>query len=56
MKSQEIYEQLKQFWEKFESNHNATTKVSKGRARKALGEIKKLVAPYRAASTEEGKK
>jgi len=56
MNTQEIYEQLKQLWEEFESNHNATTKVSKGRARKALGEIKKLITPYRAASTEEGKK
>jgi hypothetical protein len=56
MNTQEIYEQLKQLWEEFESNHNATTKVSNGRARKALGEIKKLVTPYRAASTEEGKK
>ncbi len=56
MNTQEIYEQLKQLWEEFESNHSATTKVSNGRARKALGEIKKLVTPYRAASTEEGKK
>jgi hypothetical protein len=56
MNTKEIYEQLKQLWEEFEANHNATTKVSKGRARKALGEIKKLVTPYRAASTEEGKK
>lgn len=56
MNKQEIYEQLKQLWAEFESNHNATTKVSDSRARKALGEIKKLVTPYRTASTEEGKK
>jgi len=53
---QEIFEKLKELWEEFEQNHNATTKVSDARARKALGEIKKLVTPYRAASTEEGKK
>jgi hypothetical protein len=56
MSKQEIYEQLKQLWEEFETNHNATTKVSDTRARKALGEIKKLITPYRTASTEEGKK
>jgi hypothetical protein len=53
---QEIFEKLKELWEEFEKNHNATTKVSDARARKALGELKKLVTPYRAASTEEGKK
>lgn len=56
MKKNEVYEELKKLWEEFELNHNATTKVSETRARKALGEIKKLVTPYRAASVEEGKK
>jgi hypothetical protein len=56
MTKQEIYEQLQQLWAEFETNHNATTKVSDSRARKSLGEIKKLVTPYRTASTEEGKK
>jgi hypothetical protein len=55
MSKQEIYEQLKTLWEQFEAGHNGTTKVSDSRARKALGEIKKLVTAYRAASTEEGK-
>lgn len=55
MTKQEVYEQLKGLWAEFEKNHNATSKVSDSRARKALGEIKKLVTPYRAASTEEGK-
>jgi hypothetical protein len=55
MKKQEIFEQLRKLWCEFEENHNATSKVSDARARKALGEIKKLVTPYRAASTEEGK-
>jgi hypothetical protein len=56
MTKQEIYEQLKQLWEEFDTNHNLTTKVSETRARKALGEIKKLVTPYRTASVEESKK
>ena len=56
MNTQEIYEKLKQLWEEFETNHNATTKVSNSRARKALGEIKKLVTPYRSASVESEKK
>jgi hypothetical protein len=52
---QEIYENLKALWEQFETNHNKTTKKSKADARKALGEIKKLVTPYRAASVEAEK-
>ena len=56
MNKQEIYEQLKSLWAEFEVNHAATTKVSDTRARKALGEIKKLVTPYRNASVEETKK
>ncbi len=56
MTKQEIYDQLKELWVEFESNHNATSKASNGRARKALGEIKKLTTPYRAASVEEDKK
>jgi hypothetical protein len=53
---QEIFEQLKQLWETFEESHNKPTKKSDGDARKALGEIKKLVTSYRAASVEEAKK
>lgn len=56
MSKTEIYEQLKQLWEEFDVQHNGTTKVSNTRARKALGEIKKLTTPYRQASTEEDKK
>jgi len=55
MTKQENFEQLKGLWETFETNHNKTTKKSDNDARKALGEIKKLVTPYRAASVEEAK-
>lgn len=53
---QEIFEQLQALWEEFNKNHNLTTKVSDNKARKAIGEIKKLVTPYRAASVNESKK
>ena len=55
MSKQEIFEQLEQLWETFKAEHNSTKKVSAGRARKALGEMKKLVTPYRQASVEEAK-
>ena len=55
MNKQELYVELKKLWESFEVNHNKTTKKSDADARKALGEIKKLITPYRAASTSEGK-
>ena len=51
-----VYENLKKLWDEFELNHNLTTKVSDSRARKALGELKKLVTAYRQASVEETKK
>jgi len=54
-KSQELFEQIKELFEEFETEHNETTKVSATRARKAIGEIKKLVTDYRKASVEENK-
>ena len=60
MKSQELYEQIKALYEVFEDNHNTNvesgTKASGTRARKAIGEIKKLATEYRKASVEESKK
>lgn len=59
MKSQELYEQIKALYEAFEDNHNKNvesgTKASGTRARKAIGEIKKLATEYRKASVEESK-
>jgi hypothetical protein len=54
-KSEELFTQMKQLWVEFENEHNSTTKAGKGRARKAIGELKKLVTEYRAASVSEGK-
>ena len=53
--SQELFEQIKELFTEFETEHNGTTKASKSRARKAIGEVKKLVTEYRKASVEENK-
>jgi hypothetical protein len=54
-KSQELFEQIKELFEEFETEHNGPSKAAKSRARKAIGEIKKLVTDYRKASVEENK-
>lgn len=53
--SHEIFEQIKDLFTQFEAEHNGTTKASKSRARKHIGEIKKLVTEYRKTSVEENK-
>jgi ElaB/YqjD/DUF883 family membrane-anchored ribosome-binding protein len=53
--SQEIFEQIQELYTQFESEHNGSSKAAKSRARKAIGEIKKLVTDYRKASVEENK-
>jgi hypothetical protein len=53
--SQEIFENISELYSQFEAEHNGTTKAAKSRARKAIGEIKKLVTDYRKASVEETK-
>lgn len=54
-KKQELFEQMKDLWTKFELEHNKTTKVSQKNARTFIGELKKLVTDYRTASVEETK-
>ena len=57
--SKELYEQIKALYEAFEENHtqnaDSGTKASGTRARKAIGEIKKLATEYRKASVAESK-
>ena len=53
--SNELFEEIKTLFTVFETEHNGTTKAAKGRARKAIGEIKKLVTDYRKVSVEESK-
>ena len=53
--SNEIFEQIKELYTQFETEHNGSSKAAKSRARKAIGEVKKLVTDYRKASVEENK-
>lgn len=53
--SQQIFEQMKDLFQQFEDGHNGTSKAAKARARKAIGEIKKLITDYRKASVNESK-
>ena len=52
-KTNKIYEQIKSHYETFDEEHaksDAGNKAAGSRARKAVGEIKKLVTDYRKAS------
>ena len=55
----ELYNQLNELWEQFQENHRAHSekgnKAAGGRARKAIGEVKKIVTEYRQASVSESK-
>ena len=56
MTKHEIYEQIVEQFNILVGENNGSTKTSQARARKAAGEIKKLITPYRKASvTEAGK-
>ena len=59
MKCNEVYEQIKELWSDVEENHSKYTdkgnKSAGARARKSLGEIKKLVTEYRKLSVEDAK-
>jgi len=55
MNTQELFEQIETLYETFKEEHSGKTKAAHGRARKALGEIKKLVTEYRKASVSEDK-
>lgn len=55
MNTTELFEQIEKLYEEFKENHAQTTKAAQKRARKAIGEIKKLVTPYRKASVLEEK-
>ena len=55
----ELYETMNNLWDEFQTNHRTFTekgnKAAGGRARKAVGEVKKLVTDYRKASVTESK-
>lgn len=58
-KTIELYNEIKELWEEFDDNHNSFlekgNKAAGARARKALGQIKKIVTEYRKASVDESK-
>ena len=57
--SNELYEQIESAFNDFKENHSVFSekgnKAAGRRARKAIGEIKKLVTAYRQASVSEAK-
>ena len=55
MNTQELFERLDVLFETFKVEHAGKSKAAHGRARKALGEIKKLITEYRKASVAEDK-
>jgi hypothetical protein len=54
-KKEELFQTMKELFNKFEEEHNKTTKVSQKNARTYIGDLKKLVTDYRQASVEESK-
>ena len=59
MSTDKLYNDIKELFTEFEDNHSTFTekgnKAAGGRARKSIGEIKKLVTDYRKASVSESK-
>lgn len=55
MSKQEIFESIEGHFNTLAENNAGTTKASQQRARKAAGEIKKLITDYRKASVAETK-
>ena len=59
MTSNELFTKMETQWNEFNENHSKFTekgnKAAGGRARKHIGEIKKLVTEYRKASVAESK-
>ena len=53
--TKELFEQISELYETAKTNHEDTTKAAKGRARKALSELKKIISAYNKASVAEAK-
>ena len=60
MTTLELFDQMKTLWTEFEDNHLKFTekgnKAAATRARKSVGDLKKLVTEYRKESVNESKK
>ena len=52
MSKQELFEQIAEQFAILDENNAGATKASQARARKAAGEIKKLITPYKKANME----
>ena len=52
---QELFDQIAEQFAVLQENNEGSTKASQARARKAAGEIKKLITPYKKANMEEVK-
>ena len=52
---QELFEKIDALYTEFKADHVKGNKASMARARKAIGEIKKLVTEYRKLSVEAAK-
>ena len=59
MSTENLYNEINDLFETFQENHRSFSekgnKAAGGRARKAIGEIKKMVTEYRKASVAESK-
>ena len=55
-KKEELFEQINDLYTAFVDAHNGKTKSSQSKARKHIGDVKKLVTEYRKASVDEAKK
>ena len=60
MSTTQLYDILNELWEQFQENHrkfaDKGNKAAATRARKSIGEIKKLVTDYRKKSVLESKR
>jgi hypothetical protein len=60
MSTTQLYDTLNNLWEEFQENHrkfvDKGNKAAATRARKSIGEIKKLVTDYRKQSVLESKR
>lgn len=52
---QELFEQIADQFSILQGENGGSTKASQARARKAAGEIKKLITPYKKANMDEMK-
>ena len=52
MNKDELFSAIAENFAILEENNSGTTKASQARARKAAGEIKKLITPYKKANME----